>query len=90
MALGKSQQRGNLPQLDIIHQRHYSARLLEPVALPQLAGADALEDAGLVVEAPGHRPAVDGVDDAVGREKPHLVPPFGGGIIRVDGVVVVD
>lgn len=42
-----------------------SAHTFQPIALPQLAGADALEAASLVIGASCHRSAMDLVDNAV-------------------------
>lgn len=90
VALGKRDQAGDLGVGDVVDDRAHGAGLLEPVALPQRAGPDALERAGLVVGAAGHGAAVDGVDDARGGEEPHLVAPFLGVAGGVAGVVVVE
>jgi len=91
MTLGEPQQRTDLPLLNIVHQRTNRPRLLQPITLPQLPRPDALEGAGLVVEAAGHGPAVDGVHDPVLAEEPHFVAPLlGRARGRVRRVVVVD
>lgn len=90
MAFRKRDERGDLLPRHVVHKRADGARLLEPIALPEFAGSDALELAGLVVDAAGHGPAVDRVDAAVLGEEPHLVPPFLGFAVVVFCVVVVD
>lgn len=91
MTLRKPQQSRHLLLLDVIDQGANSTSLLEPIALPQFAGSDALIRAGLVVYAAGHGTAVDGVYDAVLGEEPHFVSPlFGLARLGVLGVVVVD
>lgn len=72
MSLGEPQERRDLFIGDIIHQAADGAGLLEPVALPQLAGSNALELGGLEVFPAGHGPTVDYVDDACERNEPHL------------------
>ena len=90
MTLGEAKQRRDLLQLHIVYQGDYSPCLLQPITLPKLARTDALEDTGLVVTASCHGPAVDGIDNAVLREEPQFIAPFGGIAVFVGGVVVVD
>lgn len=77
------------PHRDIIHKRADRPRLLEPVALLQLARPDTLVLCCLEVFAAGHRSAVDGVVDVDFILEPQPVSPFRGlAVDVVSGVVV--
>lgn len=73
MALREAEQGGDGAALDVPDERADGARLLEPVALPERAGPDALVAGGLEVAPAGHGTAVDGVDDAGWGEEPPVV-----------------
>ncbi len=90
MPLTEPQQSRNRLLRNVIHERAYRARLLQPVTLPQLSRPDALVTRGLEVRAAGHGPAVDFVDDARGGEEPHLVAPLLRIPLRVLSGVIVD
>ena len=90
MALTERKHSRDLVLRDIVHKTANRARLLEPVALPQLARSNALVRAGLVVDAAGHWSAMDGVHNTVFGEEPHFVAPFFRITLFVLGVVVVD
>ena len=75
VTLGEADHGGDALLLDVVDHADERARLLEPAALPELAGAHALVRHGLVVQAARHGTAVDGVHDPVLVEEPHLVPP---------------
>ena len=55
MSLTERQERGDPLLRDIIHQTTNRARLLEPIALPQLAGPETLITRRLEVHSSGHR-----------------------------------
>lgn len=91
VTFAKVEHGGDFSVFDVVDQRAGGAGFFEPVALPELAGTDALVVCGLVVETARHGTAVDGVDDAVGGAEPHFVAPFFGFARgRVFRVVVVD
>jgi hypothetical protein len=90
MALGEANHGRDLVVLDVVHEAHDGAGLLEPVALPQLTRANALERDRLIVQATSDRAALHEVHDARGREELHLVTPLLRLAVLALGVIVVD
>lgn len=90
MTLGESKQSGDLLTRYVVDQRAYRPRLFQPITLPQLTGPDALICSGLVVDAAGHRPSVDGIDDTIFGKEPHLITPLLRLAVFTLGVIIVD
>lgn len=62
MSLGEREEGRDLFVGDVVDEGTDCPSFFEPVALPELAWANALEGAALIVFAAGHGAAVDGVD----------------------------